>query len=223
MAKEPYSFGHLNDRQAAVVKRFVAGKEVHDLGAGELVLSRKLVDLGARSVFAIDPTIQEPGRLPYPYENIYAAKTGFKTMGRMERIERRGARAGLLNYGVRPVRVAFLSWPSPEDSKFRAHSDYSILALVRRAPIVIYLGKNTDGTMCGSTRLYAHFARRTVLAHEPDRKNTLIVYDGLLPAGKERELLPEEVAGLDPKRIYSYAEAYGPHVTASFLMKRSAS
>ena len=85
--------------------------------------------------------------------------------------------------------------------------DYSMLEPVRKAKRVIYLGNNMDGTVCGSPKLYKHLSRRQVLAHAPERRNTLIVYGGLL-RGRQRELLPEERAGIDQSRIYRYDKEY---------------
>ncbi len=48
------SIGNLTDEQEAVVKIFVAGCNVHDIGAGQLALAMKLIELGANSVTAID-------------------------------------------------------------------------------------------------------------------------------------------------------------------------
>lgn len=222
MSTGDYSFGSLNARQKDVVREYVRGRVVHDIGAGELVLSKTLIDLGAREVIAIEWASKTRGRLEYgtPYENILVVPTRFGQYDRMAKNARTFAKleGGKPLGPGRPIDIAFVSWPSPEDSKFRTHSDYSILGLVRRAKIVIYLGKNTDGTMCGSKKLYEHLARRRVLAHEPDRKNSLIVYDGILPAGKERELLPEEIAGLDPGTLYRYDDLYRK-VTARELLQ----
>lgn len=50
----PRTYGHLEAEQSEVVREFVAGKEVMDLGAGSLNLSAQLVGLGARKVVAVD-------------------------------------------------------------------------------------------------------------------------------------------------------------------------
>jgi hypothetical protein len=205
----PSSFGRLTKAQEAVVRRFVSGRAVHDLGAGDFFLSRCLIDLGARKVFAIERTAQHGGILEYgtPYEDVYVVNASFRGLGQ---VVRHGRRAGEpLAEAFRAPAVALVSWPSAEDSKFKSHSDYSILGYVRRARVVVYLGSNLDGTMCGSRKLYEHLARREVLAHEPGRRNTLIVYGRLLPRGRGRELLPEEQAGIDSSQTYRYRDVYG--------------
>ena len=206
----PASYGRLSPAQVSIVRRVVQGQTVHDLGAGDFLLSRCLIDLGARKVFAIERTAQQGGILEYgtPYEGVYVVKASFRGLGQVVRHGRRAKEP--LSEAFRAPAVALVSWPSAEDSKFTSHSDYSILGYVRRARTVIYLGSNLDGTMCGSRKLYEHLARREVLAHEPARRNTLIVYGRLLPLGRGRELLPEEQAGLDGSRTYRYRDVYGP-------------
>src|SRR6185295_6166075 len=75
--------------------------------------------------------------------------------------------------------------------------------LVRRANVVIYLGKNTDGTVCGGGGLWCELIQREILSYEPDPKNTLIVYG---PARVGRELRGEEFAACNLERIHRYAE-----------------
>lgn len=206
----PGSFGKMNAAQQAVVRRFVRGRAVHDLGAGDFILSRCLIDLGAARVFAVERQARHSGILEVgaPYEAVQVVGAGFRALGKVTRHHRRTGEK-LPGAFARP-EVAFVSWPTPEDSKFTSHSDYSLLGYVRRAKVVIYLGSNLDGTMCGSRKLYEHLGRREVLGHEPARRNTLIVYGRLLPLGRSRELLPEERAGIDTTQIYRYAEVYGP-------------
>ena len=97
-----------------------------------------------------------------------------------------------------PIEVAFVSWPVN-------WQDLGIVGLVKRAPLVIYLGTNMDGIACGTGELYWDLSKREVLAHEPHPKNTLIVYGH---RSVTREPLPEEVAGMDPTRLYHFSEMY---------------
>lgn len=214
----PASFGKLNAAQSSIVKRFVAGRQVMDLGAGDFELSRCLVDLGASKVYAVERATRHGGILEVgtPYEAVTVVAAGLKSLGRVARHKKRAEELPPVTH--RGIDVALVSWPSPEDSKFSAHADYSLLEPIRKARTVIYLGSNVDGTICGSKRLYQHLAKRRVFAHEPDRRNTLIVYGPLLPRGQERELLPEERAGLDTSRVYTFKEAYGT-VTADEVLR----
>jgi len=215
--ESPSSFGKLNAKQSTIVRHFVAGRQVLDLGAGDFELSRCLVDLGARKVYAVERSTRHGGVLEVgtPYENITVVAAGLKSLGRVARHKKRAEELPPITH--RGIDVALVSWPSPEDSKFSAHADYSLLDPIRRAKVVIYLGSNMDGTVCGSKRLYQHLGRRQVLAHEPDRRNTLIVYGGLL-RGEHRDLLPEERAGIDTTKIYYFKDAYGT-VTADDIVR----
>ena len=97
-----------------------------------------------------------------------------------------------------PIEVAFVSWPVN-------WQDLGVVGLVKRAPLVIYLGTNMDGIACGTGELYWDLSKREVLAHEPHPKNTLIVYGH---RSVTRDPLPEEIAGMDPTRLYRYREMY---------------
>jgi hypothetical protein len=94
------------------------------------------------------------------------------------------------------VDVAFVSWPM---------GDPTLLPLVERAKTVVLLVKNTDGRNCGFPLLYAHTAFRELLAYVPDRANSLIVCEAPLKNGA-RMMTPEEHAGFDLTKIYSYEE-----------------
>lgn len=217
----PSSFGKLNPAQTAIVRHYVAGRTVFDLGAGSYELSRCLVDLGAKKVYAVERNERFGGPLEIgtPYENVQVIASGLRGLGQVARHKRRAAELPPVTH--RSIDVAFISWPSNEDSKMSSYSDFSLLDPVRRAKVVIYLGYNFDGTACGSRRLYQHLAKRKVLEHEPARGNVLIVYGALLPHGKVRELLPEEHAGLDRSQIYYFRDAYSRVTAEDVLAKRS--
>jgi hypothetical protein len=117
----------------------VKGKIVHDLGAGDLELSRELLILGAREVYAID---KEPRPKPRPWPKHLHYKQDY-----FANINRR-------------LDIAFLSWP--------INHDVNLFPLVTTAGIVAYLGKNTDGSMCGTPRLFEVMVRRELLAYVPD-------------------------------------------------------
>jgi hypothetical protein len=204
----PGSFGKLNRRQQTIVRHFVKGQTVFDLGAGTFSLSRCLVDLGAEKVFAVERATRASGLLEYgtPYEKVTVIGSGLKSLARIGRHHRRAKTGqGTIVSGAH-VTIAFVSWPSVEGPRHCRTPDYSILEPVRKAKIVIYLGNNLDGTICGSEKLFRHLAKRKVLAHSPAKRNTLIVYGGLLR--RKRELLPEELAGIDQSQIYRYDEEY---------------
>jgi len=168
------SCGRPNPVQVACIRKFVEGRIVSDLGAGDLLLSHLCAVLGATKVIAIDKETMPEADISLPIEQVRCA----------------------FRYYKRNIDVALLSWP--------INTSCGLEALVNRAEIVIYLGKCTDGTICGTPRLWSHLVRREVLLLSPDRTNTLIVYG---PSRVERALLLEEHAGLDDNNWYTYGES----------------
>lgn len=167
------SYGLLTDEQEAAVKAFVEGQIVHDLGAGDLVLAHRLANFGASHVVAIDKEHRPPGRMP----------RGKVTYKQAYFHELKG-----------PYRTIFLSWPQNLESP-----DLALLAL--QAETLIYLGKNTDGTMCGSPSLFEVMIRRELLTYIPSKGNTLIITgkqldDPRLPTPEERAGLTAMTSGI---------------------------
>jgi len=146
----------------------VADRVVWDLGAGDLVRARHMLDLGAREVVAVDkgwydtPDAADPRLRPIT--------AYFEAVEVPDSIE-----------------VVFLGWPM----------NYPMPGLSRLldvAEVVIYLGSNTGGSACGSPGLHDLLRVREPLAYEEHRRNTLIVY-GNTP--RESPLLAEEFAAMD--------------------------
>lgn len=171
----------LSFKQERALRRFVAGREVHDLGAGGLKLSRCLIDLGARYVYAVDKrykhVTERPEDLP-------------------PRIELMGEYFADYAKTHRMLDVAFISWP-------QQHAIEGLRMLACVATTVVYIGSNFDGNACGNPDLFRYFRTREVLSHVPDRPNTMLIYGRHL--SEKRPLLPEEYAGLYPvEEPYEY-------------------
>ena len=168
-------YGVLSPSQKQQLKHFVQGQRVVDLGAGDLKLANDLLRLGTTQVLAID-------------------KEGMRT--RSHRIALFNGRFDQVPDSF-PLDLAFVAWPP--------NWKCGLERLVRLSKTVVYLGKNTDGTMCGTAELFQDLSRRNVLAYVPDPKNTLIVY------GSEQVVRPpkgEELAGLRISTdLYSFAQA----------------
>jgi|RhiMethySRZTD1v2_1073278.scaffolds.fasta_scaffold81067_7 hypothetical protein len=161
-------WGTLNVEQTVALRSVILNQTVHDLGAASMGLSRQLVQLGAAQVVAVDLYFDGNNR-PLP-----------PTI--------RKVRSDFSDY-YEPIDIAFASWPLNRWS--------GIEQLIARAPVVIYLGSNSDGNACGSEKFWDIVTRRQVIAHVPHRENTLIIY------GAERErrrYLPEEYAAVDSQR-----------------------
>lgn len=164
--------GQLDDRQRAALAPHVAGRVVHDLGAGRGGHADELLTLGAAQVEAVDAVDMRSALKSKPCV--------------------RYRRAYFKDYRPESVDVAFVSWPQNNEGTVR-----DLLPILERAATVVYLGKNTDGTMCGTPRLFRHLVGRALLDYVPARKNVLAVYGASL--GRARagaELRQEERAGL---------------------------
>jgi len=169
--------GYLNDEMEEAIAKLIQGKTVWDLGAGDYGHARRLVELGASKVIAIDKEISKDcGPL-----NIEPRMCYFKDV----EVPSEG------------IDVAWVSWPC----------NYPLLGLKRLlegSKLVIYLGLNTDGNACGPKDIWEHLACREIVSHVPNRRNSLIAYGGALK--KPRQLLGEEFAVLDG-RMMSFKEA----------------
>jgi hypothetical protein len=157
-------YGALNQAQAQVVERFVRGQVVYDFGAANLYVSCELLRLGASKVIAID---KEPVRFRGIPKGIEFRQVLFRDV---------------LDD---PIDIAFVSWPPNYDT--------GLIPILRRARIILYLGKNTDGTACGTPDMFQYLLKRKA-EYIPDRHNTLICYTDFLRVA--REPLPEERASI---------------------------
>ena len=178
------SYGRFDITQAEVVAKFVEGRVIHDLGAGDLTLASILADkLGAKKVYAVEPREYING-LPH------TAHGPVEVVGEY-----------FQDYNTRPSNV-FISWP---DNNMSRTARAALLRLVKRARLVIYLGHNFGGISCGFPELYEHFTHRRIIRHVPRPNNSLLVLgERCLP----RKPTPEERAGLNPLRIYKWPKKY---------------
>lgn len=170
------SHGILTEEQWAALEPYIEDKVVYDLGAGDLELAHKMDALGARKVIAVD-------RHDMPTPQTKRVQTIRSHFHQWEAPDVMG--------------VAFLSWPV----NWRSDAE----ALLYRAEKVVYVGRCTDSTLCGSLEFWRHVSRREVLAIVPARHNVLIIYGDV---EGDRDLLPEEMAGMDYEKVWTYEELY---------------
>jgi hypothetical protein len=170
-------YAHLTPKMRRVLREYAENRLVYDLGAGDCKLAQQVAKY-ARSVFAVDPRI--PGSLHTDGNIVYIPWTFDKFMDGVEP----------------PYEVALVSWPLNNDRAMR-----TLLPILAQAATVIYIGCNTDGTACGTPDLFRYFARRTLLAEIPNRRNTMLV---LGPPCEPRQLTREEHAGLDDSAVHLY-------------------
>ena len=170
-------FGQLNKAQLKILEPLVRGKVIHDLGAGDLGLSLELLKLGAAKVIAIDKVYNRIGEwLGSNFQNV------------PPEIEIRHQYFQDID---EEIDTAFVSWP--------ANYENGLLNILKQTKTILYIGKNTDGSACGTPELFKYLATRKILAHSPSRPNTLICYTDQLACdyGKNNYRLLEEEAAIN--------------------------
>lgn len=162
-------YGYLNPKQREALAQHVRGRHMTDYGCGDMALACDMLAMGAEHVLCIDKT--QVHRKP-PHVGITFRHGYFHEID-----------------GTYPH--LFLSWPVN-------YLQVEIVKAAVTAETVVYLGKNTDGSACGTPDLFEVLVRREILAYVPDRINTLIIYGSFIaePNEAHREPMPEEQAGL---------------------------
>jgi len=156
------AYGILTDEMKALLKPFIEGKQVWDLGAGDMERAEELMQLGAH-VTAID---KAPMR---PVPGVTIMQTYFKAL-----------------HGA--PDVVFMAWPV-NNSGF-----HGALPFIKRAPLLVYLGSNTDGSACGTHQLFLEMRSRRLVGHAPHRRNSLLVLAGRIDEPAVESRTPEEAA-----------------------------
>lgn len=162
--------------QLEAIRSVVAGRRVHDLGAGDCSLSVMLLELGATHVTAIDK---------HPIERVHPPVA--KRMGTGQLKFEQTSFEQLEQTDV-AIDVAFVSWPN------NYNYDTALANLAQRAQTVVYLGSNYDYCACGGPHFFEQMVRRKLLAHVPDKQQTLIIVGEGLP--NRRAPVGEEIAGI---------------------------
>lgn len=176
------SYGRLSKSQRKTLRKFVRGKIIHDLGAGDLTLSGELLDLGAAEVYAVDKERRHYG--PTADSRLHFKQARFHEL-------------------TSPMDLVFLSWPVNAE-------EVGLVPIMKRASTVIYLGCNTGGSMCATPDFFRALLLRELLAYDPHRENSLIVTGKF--TGAPRQPTGEELAGLSVMTSYysfEQAEALG--------------
>lgn len=182
------AYGHmggLNRFQEEAVRYYVRHRWIHDLGAGLLGWAKQLIEFEATCVTAVDSIYKDRDnnvlndRKPWPMCKPYNVLLDPRTFREVDE--------AILP--TQKLQVAFVSWPCNTYGK-----TVGLERLVQRAEIVIYLGKNLDGTACGSPQFWDHVSKRKVLCFLPAVRNSLIVYGPEIT--EPRKPLLEEAAGL---------------------------
>jgi hypothetical protein len=174
----------MTDEQMLRLGQVVSGKSVWALGSGpNLKEAEMLVSHGASSVHAIDkhhrsnsfaPEIKSGSSLGV---RVYDCRAYYA-----EFLELIGPEA--------TVDVAFVKWPS-------ATPQPGIAQLIARAETVVYVGKNGDGTICGSMELWLALRLRSLVDVIPGRMNDMIVYTEKLQRRVDYPRCREELEAVD--------------------------
>ena len=176
--------GGLNRFQEEAVRYYTKSRAVYDLGAGLLGWSKKLADFGA-AVIALDEIYKDPR------ENVLNRYRNWVNCVPKNVLLRPHTFREYCESGPMIMDVAFISWP---------HNTYGktmgLELLAQRSKTVIYLGKNLDGTACGSPQFWKLMTQRKVLCFLPAVRNSLIVYGPMLQMPR-RDLLHEEKGAIE--------------------------
>jgi hypothetical protein len=171
-------WGKITSEMDDIIRFYVEGEEVHDLGGGDGRLARKLVQLGSRRVIVYDKEVSEES----------------------EKVDTRKVLFNDLSEELFESKVLFISWP-PNN-----YSSNQLSEIIKRAKLIIYLGFNFDCTACGSEIFYRELYKRELLEYIPNRKNNLLIVGSY--CASERLMTPEEMAGLCQDRIFRFEEEH---------------
>ena len=159
----------------SAIKKYVTGKQVVDLGAGDLAWSRWLLASGgAARVIAVDKEPAKGLTKPPRRAEFHYCQMPFACYA-----------DDIAPYRPFTDAVAFVSWPV-NNTGYMA----DLLRVIESFGTVVYIGSNTDGTACGTPELFNVLCRRQLLDYVPGRLESLIVVGEplehlRLPTGEE--------------------------------------
>lgn len=186
-----YGWARLNAEQLAVLHRAVSGASVWDLGCGhDAPFVDELLRGGATRIEAVDPVIEpRPG---YRAAQVRFTQARFKDWT-----------------PAWPADVALLSWPVNTWMP-------GLVALLERAPSVVYIGNNVSAA-CGGPDLWFHLIQRPVLVQvQGATDDTLLVFGA---PGQPRCLPPESI----PEVHHALAQALATRAALADLRRGSTS
>lgn len=156
-------FGLLEPAQISCVKDLVRGKTVWALGSGpDTQEAWQLVSFGASKVYAVDKA-RKKGIGP-SFEKLHTGALGeiwdcgayFTDFGKWAK-------------ALPDPDVVFLKWP-------RENNQAGQVALMSRAPVVVYIGRNDGVTACGGPDVWSHLRGRELSQVLEGTHNDLLVY-----------------------------------------------
>lgn len=170
----------LSDTQKDVLKKHVRNRIVHDFGSGSTIpLVGPLLESDAFSVICVDKDPLHPSVGELPSKVTYVRKA-------------------FENYNTPSIDVALLAWPRNDRLP-------GLLRLLKYARKIVYLGKNTDGCLCGNPELFQYFLKRALLDYVPERTNTMIALGHSTAwLSPPRQPKHEEMAGIDLANVHAF-------------------
>ncbi len=173
------SYGLLSPEMIEALRPHLSGAHVTDLMCGTMALSKVLVEeAGAVTVHGVD---KERGGVQAP-ERCYTFTQGY--LRDLPDIVPLGG-------------IVFLSWPP------NCYVSGLVLAL-ERASLVVYLGANFGGTVCGDETLFSYFLHRKLLGYYEHPKNNMIIMGKELSLGERRAPTWEEEIALKGDLVHSH-------------------
>lgn len=175
------TFGFIAKEFESPLKEIVKGKTVLDLGAGDLVVANQLLRLGAKHIVAVD----RDGFNGRHYARMEFHHMYFDQFMAMKK---------------RPKwDVLFMSWPCNWDLP-------GVQQLLDVSKKIVIISKCTDGSMCGTPKLWRYLSELEVMWCIPHPKNVLTIYNN---KEEKRKLTGEEEAGIyQDDKEYSFWEVH---------------
>ena len=176
------TFGFIAKEFEKPLKEAIKGKTVLDLGAGDLEIAKALLELGAKHIVAVDR--DGFGRKYHPkIDTHHMYFDQFMTMKKRPKWD-----------------VLFMSWPCNWDLP-------GVQQLLDVSKKIIIISKCTDGSMCGTPKLWRYLSELEVVWCIPHPKNVLTIYNN--KTVEKRPLTGEEHAGIyEDKQEYSFWELH---------------
>ena len=204
-------YGRFSDAHQRVVRSYVRGRTVVDLGAGDCERAYTLSKLGALKVHAVDPNIPrkylDPENFPDDAGPIETHHCDGRTFEKLV--------ASVLPLSAKGrIDVLYLAWPTAGGTERPG-----FLALIERSDVVIVTTKNTDGIAVGTAKMWGALCSREVLSYRPEKENTLIVYGE--PCAYRSSVHYEELMGITmggQSKPMPYADVMGPISRADSLL-----